>query len=345
MSYLAPYVGPEGLVIPSYQDILDNLIEQKKAIYGSDIYLEIDSSDYQELSVFALMLYDTLQAIQLVYNNRGPLTGVGSGLDQIVACNGISRREATYSTCTVTLTGTTGTIITNGIVTDTNGNAWNLPATVTLVAGTASAVATCQTIGAITAAIGTLTSISTPVSGWTSVTNAAAATAGLPVETDAELRARQVISVEKPSMTLLTGTWAALLAVDNVTRINVLENPTNDVDEDGLPAHSISCVVEGGTTLDIATAIWENKGIGPLTNPEEGSPEEEGAVHQEIVDPISSIASTINFYRPSYVSITVALEVTGFAGYTAVTTTAIKTAIFDYLNDLQIGENLTISAL
>ena len=55
--------------IASYHDIRDSLMEDMKRIFGQDIYLENDSQDYQLISAFALMLYDTQQALLLAYNN------------------------------------------------------------------------------------------------------------------------------------------------------------------------------------------------------------------------------------------------------------------------------------
>ncbi len=83
------------------------------------------------------------------------------------------------SVCWVTLTGTPETVINNGKIKDANNIIWSLQPSVTIGAdGTVNAMATSETLGAIAAAANTLTNIETPVSGWTSVTNATAATAG-----------------------------------------------------------------------------------------------------------------------------------------------------------------------
>jgi hypothetical protein len=68
MSYVAPTINVSGFHMPTYNDVLTDLIEIKKAIYGSDIYLGIDSTDYQELSMFAAKIVDTLSAMELAYN-------------------------------------------------------------------------------------------------------------------------------------------------------------------------------------------------------------------------------------------------------------------------------------
>ena len=116
MSYTAPYIDAAGLHIPSYTDIRDDLVETFKSIYGQDIYLDNDSQDYQMISAFALKTYDTMQLLQIVYNNHSPKTAVGTGLDSLVKLNGIRRKEASYSTCVLTITGTVGTEIAAGIV-------------------------------------------------------------------------------------------------------------------------------------------------------------------------------------------------------------------------------------
>ena len=136
MSYTAPYIDDSGLHIPTYSDILQDLIAQFKQIYGDDIYLDEDSQDYQMLSIFASKTYDTMQLLVIVYNNRSPKTAIGSALDSIVKLNGISRKSASYSTCEVTITGVQGTIIPAGVATDSSGNKWDLPANLTLTGST-----------------------------------------------------------------------------------------------------------------------------------------------------------------------------------------------------------------
>lgn len=337
MAYFTPYIDPAGLHVPTYQDILDDLIAQARSIFGQDIYLGNDSADYQLLSIMALKISDTMEAVQLAYNSRGPVTAVGSALDGVVKLNGLARKSASYSTCIVTLTGAMGTIITGGIVADVNGVKWTLPSPIGIGgSGTLSVVATCQTIGAVTALPGTITTIVTPTAGWTAVTNAAAAVAGQPVETDAQLRARQSISAALPSSTLLAGTIAGVAALEGVSRWNVIENPTGSVDSYGTPAHSITCVVEGSTDEAVAQTIYNNKGIGCYTN---------GTTSVVVNDPTYGLPSTIRFYRPSYVAIDVTLSIHQLSGYVSTTTDAIKAAVAAYLNSLQIGEELTISGL
>lgn len=336
MAYFAPYIDETGIHIPTYQDILDNLIQNAKNIFGQDIYLGVDSQDYQWISVVASKINDTMQSFQGIYNSRGPGTAIGSGLDGIVKLNGISRSIATYSTAVVTISGTPGTAITNGIVQDVGNYYWNLPPSVVIgTAGTVNVQATCQTPGPISANPGDINIIATPTYGWTLVTNASAAVQGVNVESDSQLRGRQAVSTAQPSRTVLEGTKGAIAAVSGVTRFIVYENPTNTTDTSGLPAHSITAVVEGGVDADIAQAIFLKKGPGCLAN---------GTTSVNITDQFGQVLP-IGFHRPSYIDIDAVVNVKKLTGYTTATTDAIKEALVSYLNSLSIGDDLPASSL
>ncbi len=331
MSYIAPSIGLSGLTIPTYQEILDKLIEEKQRIYGSDIYLGVDSTDYQELSVFALMLFDVLQTAQLVYNNRGPQSASGVALDSIVKVNGLSRRAATYSTVDLTITGVVGTIITNGVVKDDSGQQWNLPASVTIpIGGSVVVTATADESGEITATAGTVTTIFTPVSGWTSVTNVSAAVAGVAEETDAELRARQAISTAIPALSVLESIAGSLLDIDGVSLVEYYENKTNSTDGNGVPAHSVAFMVEGGDANTIAETINEKMtpGTGYF-----------GTTTVTVYDD-NGLPTDVEFTRPTHVVIDVEVSLTALLGYTSAIGDLIKPAIVEYINSLGIGQDV-----
>jgi uncharacterized phage protein gp47/JayE len=327
MTYSPPTFSTSGLAVPTYADIVAYLVNAAKGLWGQDAYLEADSQDYQLISAFASILNDVNQGIQAAYNSRGPSTASGAALDALVKLNGIVRLAATPSTCVVTLTGTPGTIITNGVMQDASGYQWALPGPVSIgIGGTVSVTATCQATGPVTAAAGTITGIVTPTYGWTSVTNASAATVGSATETDSALRARQALSTAMPSRTVLEGTEAAIAAVTGVTRFAVFENDTAAT-VGSLPAHSISCIVEGGSDSDVATAIWAHKGPGCLTS---------GTTSVNLTDAFGQV-TPIGFYRPSYVDFDVVVNVKGLAGYTTGTTAAIQAAIAAYLSGLALA--------
>ena len=339
--YFAPYIDATGLHIPTYTDIRDDMITGAKSIFGDDIYLENDSADYQLISIFALKTYDTLQACAAAYNSRSPVTAIGAGLDAVVKINGIKRKAGTNSTCDVVVTGIPYTQITNGSVEDTSGVIWNLPQSVVIPAsGSLTVTATCSQTGPIAAAANELTKINTPTYGWVSVTNPTQASTGTEEETDGELRTRQSLSVSLPSQTLLSGTRAGIASIESVKRLAVYENDTNSaaVTADnpyGLPAHSITCVVEGGDNTDIATQILYHKGIGCYTN---------GDVETTITDS-GGYANNIRFYRPVYKDLGITVTLIPYSGYVATMAQTVQEAIFEYIENMEIAGDVSVSVL
>jgi uncharacterized phage protein gp47/JayE len=340
MAYFAPYIDSTGLHIPTQPDIFAYLLAQYQAVYGSLTTTDNSDPDIQWITNLSLMINDAFGAIQLVYNARSPLTAVGSDLDGICAISGIARIQGSYSVATLLIQGVPGTTIVTGLVSDSGGNIWQLPNNIIIPnTGNISVQASCQTIGPISALTGTIINIVNPQYGWTSATNPSEATPGTGVETDSALRARQALSVALNAKTLVQATLATIAAVPGVTRLYTgpaVENPTGAVDSYGNPAHSISMVVEGGLNIDVATAIYDNKTPGCFTN---------GTTSVNVVDPNSGATMTINFSRPAYVPIYVTMNVHGLPVLTTSMQLSIQTAVLNYINGLQIGENVTVSGL
>ncbi|WP_301962268.1 baseplate J/gp47 family protein [uncultured Megasphaera sp.] len=335
MAYTAPYIDDAGLHIPSYVDIRDDLVDQFKQIYGQDIYLENDSQDYQMISAFALKTYDTMQLLQIVYNNRSPKTAVGTALDSIVKLNGIARKAASYSTCVVTLTGDIGTVIPAGVVEDDAGNKWDLPANIRFDTAEIEVTAKCETIGAIEAMPGTITEITNPQKGWISVTNTVPAVVGEPVETDEQLRYRQSISVAIPSQNMVNSTIAGIASVTGVTRYKVYDNDTNETDSNGIPGHSIAAVVEGGLDEDVAEQIYLRKGPGGGTY---------GTTSVTYIN-ADGLPNIVRFFRPTYVPINVTVTVKKNGTYTTAVVGTIKNNVEQYINALDIGYDVLVTGI
>lgn len=337
MSYSAPSISAAGLSVASYPDILNDMLGGYQTIYGAAIYLGTETQKYQEISLFALKTYDVGLGLQLVYNARSPSTAIGSDLDAIVKLSGLVRKAASFSSAPGTVSGASGTTITNGTAVDVSGNSWSLPTTVTIPpSGSVVVSLICQTAGAVQASAGQINKIGAGATqGWTGISNPSPAVPGLPVEADSQLRGRQAFSVAIPSLTRLQGTIARIAATSGVTRSIVHENFTDVVDADGTPPHSISAVVEGGADTDIANAIYGNRGIGADMN---------GTTTVEVANP-SGLLTPVSFSRPTYDQIFVSLSLTQLAGYSSALEASMLNALVVYLNSLQIGQIVTRSAL
>ena len=340
MSYFTPKVDKSGYSYPSYQDILADLVESVQKICGTDVYLGSDSMDYQLISIFALKIFDAYQAVEIAYNAHSPATAIGTALDYIVAINGISRAQGTKSKAMLTLQGTAGTPVSNGIVADINGVLWDLPTEVVIGSdGTVTVEAVCRETGITVAEPNTITRIMTPAIGWISVTNTESATTGTFTETDSALRARQILAVAAASQSILSGLRGALLALNGVTRVEVLENDTNqnNTASGGLPAHSICCIVEGGEDAEIAQTILNHKSCGCATY----------GTETETIKDTTGQTYNIKFSRPSQVEIDAQIDITVIdgAGYSEAAVNEIQTKIIDYLSTYSIGKSFVTSML
>ncbi|MCG7367628.1 baseplate J/gp47 family protein [Pantoea sp. ACRSH] len=333
---LSATVTASGISAPDYQTILSTITEYFQQIYGTDAYLEPDSKDGQMVALVALAIHDANNTAIQVYNSFSPSSGMTDALTRNVKINGIARKAATNSTVDVTLTGTAGTTITNGSVKDANGVIWNLPASVTIdVSGAVTVTATCANSGAVAAVAGSITKINTPTRGWTAVSNASAATVGSAAETDAQLRVRQAQSVAIPALTPFDAVDGAIANVTGVTRHKLYENDTGAVNSDGIPAHSIAAIVDGGDATDIAQTIRGKKGQGVATY---------GSTTVTVPDKYDN-PHAISFSRSTDVPIYVAITLKVFTGYTTQIGEQIKQAIADYINSLTIGDDVLLSRI
>lgn len=330
---LGAQVGPAGITAPSFDDTLLSLQATYQQIYGADAVLTPDTQDGQWIAAIAQAIADVNAGAIAVYNSFSPSTAQGVGLSSVVKINGLRRETPSNSTAQVLITGTAGTVITNGQVQDSSGNVWNLPTTVTIPESSSITVtATAAQLGAISAAIGTITKILNPTRGWISATNTFAASPGAPVEKDATLRQRQARSTNLPARTPLSAILAAVRNLPGVSRAEAHENSTGTTDTEGVPANTIWLVVEGGDSTAIATAIANGK-IGVATY---------GSVIQTVTDEFG-IPSTVRFDRPTYRRIAVNVTLKPLAGYTVQTGNNIIAAINAYINSLAVGESVFLT--
>lgn len=336
---LSAQVSSTGITAPDYATILAALTASFQSIYGSDAVLTPDSQDGQWIAIQAQAIYDANQMAIATYNSFSPTYAQGVGLASLVKINGLTKKVPTASTVTLTIGGQANKEIVNGSVGDNLnlGTKWNLPASVTTPdSGTIDVVATCATLGSVSASPGTLTQILTPTLGWQSVTNAGSATLGNPTENDAALRQRQSLSVAIGAETILDALFAALSSLPGVTRVAVYENDTDLTDSNGIPPHSIACVVLGGDPIQIAQTIANKKSPGTGTY----------GTTSEVVFDSRGVPSTIHFYEMTLVPLTVVVNVKALTGYlTATGEQQIKPSVATFINGLTPGEDSYLSRL
>lgn len=322
--------------------LIDRLAEiqgDARAIFGQDIDLSSDTMDGQHISLFAEAIADLDELAELIWLSFDPDLAFGNSLSRLVKINGIERSQGAFSTVNLTLTGTPQTLVPKGsIVSNANG-------TVTVYTtadarinelGTATVTAMPDTMGAISANANNLTTIKTPLFGWSMVNNAAAMTVGKVRESDALLRARRRGSVSKGNRNMTEALWAKLADLTGVIDVAVLENATQNEDSRGLPPHSIHVVIAGGDNLEIAQTIWLSKTGGTVVA---------GTESYTIIDEVGN-DQVMKFSRPVDASIKVKVFITPLSGYSFSTENLIKNAVINYLQEnTSVGGNIINSAL
>lgn len=334
---LAAQITAVGVTAPPFTDILESLKASVRGIFGSDVIIDADSQDGQLIAIFAKAIDDVNGSIKGTYASFAPSGAIGAGLSANVKINGLRRDAATNSSAQLIVNGTPGTPLGGLLVRSSiDGTNWKIAAGYNIPGGgTGVVTATCQTAGAVTADPGTLIIKATPVSGWLSVSNPADATVGTPTESDSLLRQRQAASVALASETRLAAIRGAVLSVFGVTGARIYENVTGTTDGDGVPAHAVALVIDGGDATEVATAIMNKKTPGCNLY---------GSTSVVLVDAVG-LSQTMRWTVPSFVNVKVAVDLNALVGYTADVGVKIQQALVDWLNALPSGDDVYWSRL
>jgi len=333
----APRFTPDGIQVQTFQEIYDELAAGYRSIYGEDINLDPDSPDGQRVAIEAQLVLDAQSFGALEYNQRDPDFALGQSLNSIIKLSGISRRPATRSQVDVVVTTNRPlTLPTDYAVEDDLGQAWTTLNAIDIPPGETTVTLFAENFGAVEADPATVVNPVTVVIGVLSVTNTLSAVVGIDEETDQELRVRRNRSLETPQSSSTGRMFTALANLPNVTDVAVYENDTDTTDSDGIPAHSLWVVVEGGAVADIIETMTKNKtgGKGMV-----------GSVTGTFSDPVArpngttfTIVHSMTFDRPVDVPVLVRLDATRKDAANPVDEALISQAIA--ARTFNIGENL-----
>lgn len=265
------YIGIDGLVTQSLEEIRADFTEKFRGIYGTDINIEQNSPDGQFINLMAQEKKDTLDLITQFYNNLDADAVIGIAQDVLYKLNGIVRKNFTYSYCLIYVT-TTDAVTLQGLdndidnpdgvgytVTDGNGNRWILAATQEFeTSGKYLLNFRAAELGAVTAAANTINIMETVLRNVASVNNPANnyITGGVG-ESDSEYRTRRNRSMSMPTQGFDESTESQMLEMTDVIDCKVYDNRSNE-EKNGIPAHGVWVIVEGGTPSEIARIIYNN---------------------------------------------------------------------------------------
>lgn len=264
------YIGINGLVTQDLGTIREDLISQFLDIYRL-ANIEQNSPDGQWINVLAQQKKDALDLAATIYNNLDTDRVVGIPQQILYKLNGLTINAYTYSYVyinvltseDVTLQGLDENIENaDGVgytVKDANGNRWILAETQELAAGSHTLSFRAAELGAVTALPNTLNIMETVLKGVTSVNNPAANyLTGNQGETSAQFRQRRNRAMSVPSQGFLESIESQALNTSDITQCKAYDNKTNSTDANGIPAHGVWVIVEGGTSEEIGRIIYNN---------------------------------------------------------------------------------------
>lgn len=269
---------------------------------------------------------------QAVYNSTYPDSATGWSLDQSVAMTGTKRDTNTKTVVTGQVTMNPDKALPAGSVAHLTNQPNQRFITLAEVpadpaGGTFSVSFEAETAGAIQVAIGQLSGIAEPVSGWTAVTNAAAGATGDARDEDDELRLKQQNELRATGSTNTEAIRTGLLTLDGVVDAVVFEN-VKGYFQNGMFAHSIYAVVRGGTSSEIAQKIFDKNAGGTDTNGSESNTITDSKDQTHTI--LHDFATELTFYA------TMAIDVTDDFD-TVAGPAEIKTNVQTYINSLGTG--------
>lgn len=265
--------GNNGVVIPSQQAVLEGVVADFLAAFGSG--LNLDASDPSTLATpqgqlatsMAAVIYNTYQMILYQSTQTDPSFAQGRWQDAIASIYFLSRNPAEPTVVQATCSGLAGTVLPEGslaIATDGSIFASNVAATIG-VGGTVSVAFSCTVPGPTACPAGSLNQIYQSVTGWDSITNPTDGVLGNDVESRSELEARRIASVAANSMGALPAILGAVLEVEGVLDAYATENDSDAPVTIGgytLEPNSLYVAVVGGDADEVAQAIWSRKAPG-----------------------------------------------------------------------------------
>lgn len=306
------YINQTGVIVADTSDIKTEVENEWKNTFGQALSVDPSTNQGAQIAAETVTRTSVAQSTATVANQINPNLAGGVFLDAICALLGIQRREAIATqVLNVRLNGIGNTNIPTGTRAKTAaGDIFALQTGVVLDgSGIAYGTFISQVAGPIPCANNALNTPVDAIIGWDGITNnqagspASVTELGQDEESDAQLRARRNDTLAKQGISTVEAQISGLNDLDGVTSVAFLENVTPAtvvINGVTLVAHSIWACVDGGTNLDVATSLLENKTDGAGWN---------GAVTVNVVEPASGQTYAVKFDRPTYVFIYGALTI------------------------------------
>lgn len=292
---------PTGFVRKPLEQILADIEARQRATIAEDLDQSTEGIVGQLNGIYAREIALAWEALEDVHDSYDPDKAEDTALVNLAKLTGTEKRDASYSTVTMTCNLDVGTELLSGthfVASIVDADVRFTPQADYTAAGGGSQPVPfrAENKGEVVAGNGDLTIIATPVTGWNSATNADDAIVGRPVDTNEVLRERREAQIESAGSATLRAIAADLRDLTNVIDVLPFENVSSVTDGNGLPPHSFEMVIwDQGLEDDdtIAQTIWDSGFTGIRSfGSESGTAEDENGDEQ-----------TVNFSRSTEMAV------------------------------------------
>lgn len=332
----------QGYLAPSYEELLDSVQDDFLRVFPSDLVLTSNSNAGILSRLIAWREYEEIQAQQQVYYSAFISTATGSALDRLGANVGLPRKVDRPASTTLTIVTDGEYLIEAGTQFETDdGYIFDLTEDVLTAPkdgkwqGTGNAEA--EDTGEITnVEPHTITIVYNPDESILSVDNADKASGGQDYEEDPQYRARLIMeNANRPSPTV-NGVRSALLNVQGVREVNIVENQWAVPDKYGNPPYSVHIYVLGGKKQDIADCLISHLAVGITMT---------GTTYCDAIDATGNTKRVyFDFATGRPISVQVKLK-TNAQWNVDEGSDYVKETVVDFINQLQMGDTVYLTKL
>lgn len=332
----------QGYLAPSYEELLDSVQDDFLRVFPSDLVLTSNSNAGILSRLIAWREYEQIQAQQQVYYSAFISTATGSALDRLGANVGLPRKVDRPASTPLTIVTDGEYLIEAGTQFETDdGYIFDLTEDVLTAPkdgkwqGIGNAEA--EDTGEITnVEPHTITIVYNPDESILSVDNADKASGGQDYEEDPQYRARLIMeNANRPSPTL-NGVRSALLNVQGVREVNIVENQFAVPDKYGNPPYSVHIYVLGGKKQDIADCLIEHLAVGITLT---------GTTYCDAIDATGNTKRVyFDFATDRPISVQVKLK-TNAQWNVDEGSDYVKETVVDFINQLEMGDTVYLTKL
>lgn len=321
----------EGLVIKSYEDIVEDISESYRRVWGDSFDTTPESPDGHNIRIIARFLSDFYQLLPKAYHAYNLNAVEGVGLDNLIRLGNMFRLRDQATSVVIEVQSMSG--LNNGVTlpkgtqVETIDNIIFTTDSDLVVPG--SVLTTCTTTGPIPIGVGEVVKLlSNDMGGDLFVENHFQGVTGIDEEIDSAVVSRYNRRMFRNARNLKEAIYSALSDL-NLEFISIIENDTQE-EKDGIPPNSFLVVTEGSTPQLIAERIESRKPLGIRAV---------GDIEVTVYDS-EGIAEVIGLSRPIQVEIQVRVSVFRPSTIALSNIRTIKNNILEKVNSTRIATDL-----